>query len=220
MNTKLCLQITNEMIIHPCCSLFLDAVDPIKDGVPHYYKIIKNPQDLTSIKKRLINNEYKNIKDWKKDMDLIWYNCIKFNGRDTIIGELAQSTSKIFEKKCKKLLPKEINEWLIYLSELNKKLNDILINSPLTLNYKFKDNLFKRKYLIEDIKNLSTAISSLNTKSDILQMVQLLKLFGINVDGKRENPQISLLNLPDTAISIIMTYVKERFKALHIEYPK
>lgn len=49
--------------------------------VPDYYKIIKNPMDLSTIKKRLQEEYYMYTKpeDFVADFRLIFQNCAEFN---------------------------------------------------------------------------------------------------------------------------------------------
>jgi len=215
-----CLAITDYLISQQYCSIFLEPVDPIRDEVPDYFKIIKNPQDLGTIRKRLLNKEYKSISDWKRDMNLIWTNCEKFNGRDSILGELSRFALMMFEKQCKKHLPYSPIEWVNRITSLYEKINVFLKDSPRSVSYKFKKLDIPREHSPEEIQKLSEAVSCLSTRSDVLQLVQLLGLFGINIEGKRDVVYVSLSELPDQAITALMSYVKERYKALRMEYPK
>ena len=59
---------------------FLKPVDPIKYDIPGYLDIIKRPMDLGTIKKKLVNNEYADQKDYIADVELVFTNCLLFNG--------------------------------------------------------------------------------------------------------------------------------------------
>ncbi|KAI5189851.1 hypothetical protein NEMIN01_0714 [Nematocida minor] len=56
---------------------FLSKVS--KREAPEYYNLIKNPIDLGKIGKKLFLQEYSDVNDFLKDLDLIWENCFKFN---------------------------------------------------------------------------------------------------------------------------------------------
>jgi hypothetical protein len=51
--------------------------------VPGYTKLIKKPMDLTTIKNKLQNKEYKYLSDFSEDFELMYKNCIKFNEKDS-----------------------------------------------------------------------------------------------------------------------------------------
>jgi bromodomain-containing factor 1 len=59
--------------------IFLKPVDPIKDKISQYFTIIKKPMDLLTMRKKLHKNQYKNFDEFTKDIDLIVWNCMKFN---------------------------------------------------------------------------------------------------------------------------------------------
>ena len=58
---------------------FHTPVDTIKLGLPDYFKIIKKPMDLGTIKKRLDNNYYWCSKECVDDINLMFTNCYMYN---------------------------------------------------------------------------------------------------------------------------------------------
>ena len=107
MNT--CLNVLNSIGEHVIDSshskatvmagqVFGKAVDPA--AVPDYLTIIKQPMDFSTVKKKLFNLQYRNVDDWRKDIQLIFDNCNKYNS-DLIAGadmrHIANSTAKRFK---------------------------------------------------------------------------------------------------------------------------
>ncbi|KAF5026877.1 hypothetical protein F66182_1016 [Fusarium sp. NRRL 66182] len=76
-------EVLNDMM-HPknqaLNSWFLDPVDAEGLNIPHYYSIIKRPMDLGKVSRMLKNGEITNIKDFDKNIRLIFANCYTFNG--------------------------------------------------------------------------------------------------------------------------------------------
>uniref|UniRef100_A0A3P9C9D5 Bromo domain-containing protein n=1 Tax=Maylandia zebra TaxID=106582 RepID=A0A3P9C9D5_9CICH len=58
---------------------FQAPVDAIKLNLPDYYKIIKNPMDMGTIKKRLENNYYWNAQECIQDFNTMFTNCYIYN---------------------------------------------------------------------------------------------------------------------------------------------
>lgn len=58
---------------------FIAPVDTIKLGLPDYFKIIKRPMDLGTVKKRLENNYYWSAKECMEDIDQMFQNCYLYN---------------------------------------------------------------------------------------------------------------------------------------------
>ena len=94
--------------------MFHKPVDTEYFSCPDYYQIIKNPIDLETISVRDIINEqhklnlrlYSDLKDFIKDLRLMFQNCYKYNGRT---HKLAQNC-EIIEKRLEKYLDNLISE--------------------------------------------------------------------------------------------------------------
>jgi bromodomain-containing factor 1 len=59
---------------------FLDAVDAEGLGIPNYYQVIKKPMDMGKVSRMLSNGDISGLKDFDKNMRLIFTNCYTFNG--------------------------------------------------------------------------------------------------------------------------------------------
>ena len=59
---------------------FLNPVDAEGLGIPDYYSIIKHPMDLNKVSKMLGTGEIASVKDFDKNVKLIFDNCYQFNG--------------------------------------------------------------------------------------------------------------------------------------------
>jgi hypothetical protein len=60
--------------------IFHKPVDPIELGIPDYFDIIKHPMDFSTIKRKLNKNQYTKCKEFCDDMELVFNNCILYNG--------------------------------------------------------------------------------------------------------------------------------------------
>ncbi|KAJ1921362.1 hypothetical protein H4219_000679 [Mycoemilia scoparia] len=76
---------------------FSRPVDPVLDGCPTYYDIIKNPMDLATIKQKLERNEYVSPEDFEHDMRLMFENCFAFNPPNTLVHTMGQELENEFE---------------------------------------------------------------------------------------------------------------------------
>lgn len=105
-----CLNIVDKFMKLDICVVFRNRVDP--NEVPTYLKVISEPMCLKDVKGKLSQDKYDTIDDFKYDMNLIWKNCIKFNGAGTIYGYLASEAKMLFDEKIEKM-PKTPEEgWL------------------------------------------------------------------------------------------------------------
>lgn len=78
---------------------FQQPVDAKKLNLPDYHKIIKQPMDLGTIKKRLENNYYWTAKECVQDYNTMFTNCYVYNkpGEDVVV--MAQTLEKIYLAK-------------------------------------------------------------------------------------------------------------------------
>lgn len=80
-------------------SPFLVPVDPVALGIPDYFKIIKNPMDLSTVTTRLNTGQYENAKDFEADMRQIFKNCYKFNPAGSPVHEMGKSFEEVFDRE-------------------------------------------------------------------------------------------------------------------------
>ncbi|KAM7346881.1 uncharacterized protein ACRADG_006632 isoform 2-T8 [Cochliomyia hominivorax] len=85
---------------------FQQPVDAKKLNLPDYHKIIKQPMDLGTVKKRLENNYYWSAKEAIQDLNIMFSNCYVYNkpGEDVVV--MAQTLEKVFLQKLE-AMPKE-----------------------------------------------------------------------------------------------------------------
>ena len=101
--------IVKEMMKYYASAPFLKPVDAIKLQVPDYYRIIKQPMDLTTVKKRLENNYYWCAKECIDDINLMFTNCYMYNKPMDDVTKMANSLEKFFLGKVKVMPPIEID---------------------------------------------------------------------------------------------------------------
>lgn len=61
-------------------SIFHQPVNPVELGIPDYFQIVKKPMDFSTIKKKLREYQYTNFKEFCGDINLVFDNCITYNG--------------------------------------------------------------------------------------------------------------------------------------------
>lgn len=76
---------------------------------PTYKKIIKNPMDITTIKKRLENGVYKTREEFCDDVRLIFANCEVFNEDDSPVGKAGHAMRNLFDTRWVELIGQEAN---------------------------------------------------------------------------------------------------------------
>lgn len=75
------LAIVNKLVKYDTLEIFLQPVDPVE--VPDYLTHIKNPMDLSTMKKKIDEEKYSSIEDLEADFQLMINNCFLFNEDDS-----------------------------------------------------------------------------------------------------------------------------------------
>lgn len=82
---------------------FLHPVDIVKLNIPTYPQFVKEPMDLSTMEKKLINDEYANVDAFQKDFKLIISNCVKFNGPEHKVTDMARTVEAAFNRHMEKM---------------------------------------------------------------------------------------------------------------------
>ncbi|XP_072531585.1 bromodomain-containing protein 2a isoform X2 [Salminus brasiliensis] len=86
---------------------FHEPVDATKLNLPDYHKIIKQPMDMGTIKKRLENCYYCSAAECLQDFNTMFTNCYIYNKPTDDIVLMAQSLEKAFLQKVAQMPPEE-----------------------------------------------------------------------------------------------------------------
>ncbi|XP_049629593.1 bromodomain-containing protein 3 [Suncus etruscus] len=87
---------------------FYQPVDAVKLNLPDYHKIIKNPMDMGTIKKRLENSYYWSASECMQDFNTMFTNCYIYNKPADDIVLMAQALEKIFLQKVAQMPQEEV----------------------------------------------------------------------------------------------------------------
>ncbi|XP_066530305.1 bromodomain-containing protein 4 isoform X3 [Hoplias malabaricus] len=112
---RYCLGIVKEMFAKKHASYawpFYKPVDVEALGLHDYHDIIKHPMDLTSIKEKLDNRQYRDAQEFAADVRLMFSNCYKYNPPDHEVVAMARKLQDVFEMRFAKM-PDEPEETFI-----------------------------------------------------------------------------------------------------------
>lgn len=79
-------------------NIFLEPVNT--DEVDGYAETIKRPMDLTTMRTKLGKQAYRSLGEFRRDLDLIWSNCLLFNGKEptNIFSQTAIELRRLTDK--------------------------------------------------------------------------------------------------------------------------
>ncbi|KAJ2513279.1 hypothetical protein GGH20_005158, partial [Coemansia sp. RSA 1937] len=93
-----CRRVLQQLQAQPSALEFMAPVDPVKQGVPTYFDIVKNPMDLGTIRKRLDRSHYTSPDQFRDDVMLVLDNCFLFNPPDTFVHAQGRALQLVFER--------------------------------------------------------------------------------------------------------------------------
>uniref|UniRef100_A0A3Q0SF72 Bromodomain containing 4 n=1 Tax=Amphilophus citrinellus TaxID=61819 RepID=A0A3Q0SF72_AMPCI len=82
---------------------FYKPVDVDALGLHDYHDIIKHPMDLSSIKAKLENRQYRDPQEFAADVRLMFSNCYKYNPPDHEVVAMARKLQDVFEMRFAKM---------------------------------------------------------------------------------------------------------------------
>lgn len=118
---------------NPNADPFLRPVDPIALNIPDYFTIIKEPMDLGTVEKNLLNGMYKNHLEFASDVRKIWSNSFLYNAKGSVVYYMTCEMNTAFEKLYKDVEKKpshdNLNELQKKIDQLSKELNALSSNN-------------------------------------------------------------------------------------------
>lgn len=106
-----CLKIVEELLNHPISDVFSRPVDPVLDDMPDYFERIAKPNDLTTVKERLLSDTYHTLAEFKQDISLVWENAFAYNRKQTLAWFIAEEIARIFNRRFSKLETSPVEQW-------------------------------------------------------------------------------------------------------------
>ena len=87
---------------------FLKPVNCIQLKIGDYYKVIDNPMDMQTIKRRMMCLWYTSAQECLEDFKLMFNNCYKFNSCDNYVYKAGKKLEEYLEEKLKEMPKDEV----------------------------------------------------------------------------------------------------------------
>lgn len=96
---KAAKRLINALYKLPNAFIFYEPVDHVKLNIPDYPDIIKQPMDFGTIKQKLAANMYLKLQDFLHDVQLVFENCILYNGESSSVSKWCKEVRDEFKKQ-------------------------------------------------------------------------------------------------------------------------
>lgn len=124
-----CLDAMDKIEKYQISRMFSQPVDPVADNCPKYHEVITKPMDLGTARKKLENDNYCTVEEWKSDIELVWTNALTYNGK-TLVGVLAKHLQTIFKEITATLTSDPEADWNNKFEKLKAECNAIIKAAP------------------------------------------------------------------------------------------
>ncbi|KAF7683486.1 SWR1 complex bromodomain subunit bdf1 [Astathelohania contejeani] len=184
---------------------FLEPVDTVL--VPNYLSVIKTPIDLSTIRTKLISQNYDTISDFEADLRLMVNNCFTFNPKGSEIYECGVGVSNLLDELFIVDKNKKIAELKKKIAMLQKELKT-LEGDMVRGDHSTEPFISNKTYSIAERIALGNRLLKLNEA----QSTQIAEIIGKGVEdldiGDKDEIEIDLKTLPDAVIGEIERYLK------------
>lgn len=103
LKTK-CLEVLKVLQSHQHGWVFNSPVDPVELGLPDYFEVIKKPMDLGTIRKKLENGCYHELKEFEAHVHLTFDNAMLYNPQGSVVYNMAEEMKAKFEHDYQNLI--------------------------------------------------------------------------------------------------------------------
>jgi hypothetical protein len=202
--------VTTMLMKHRFSDIFLEPVDSVRDNAPDYHEIVKNPMDLQTVSRKLSENAYATWQAWAADIDLIFDNCIAYNG-ESYLSDIALHMKSHFHKRLTPFKSLTYDGWVERTEILYRRLAESFKAPPPVLRKTLTPIRDEPLPTLSESELNDMALKlSLLSGGDLIPVIELLKVFGVDLwRAKGEKAAFNIKTLPPQALLMLAEYLKE-----------
>jgi len=99
-------KVLEKLIADPESEPFRSPVEWEAWGLLDYPKIVKEPMDLGTVKKNVESDNYNDLKEFNRHVQLVWKNCMAYNADKSDYFKIASRFEKRYEKEISRIMKK------------------------------------------------------------------------------------------------------------------
>lgn len=229
MNEKVreaAMLVMDELMEHPISNDFRDPIQP-GEGEQDYFDVIKDPQDLSTIRGRLEKNEYKTVQEWTKDVETIWTNAETYHNTDPHIVRCAAACRKLFEKYNRKVDVLSMRTWCREVYRLRTRVYNLMGTPPakvkqyassLSAAHTMKQNM--PPLTERDIQNLVQASEMMISEEEQAGMLHIIDEMQPEIDSGAAELAIDVTKMSLPTTYALREYIKNALEKRGAKYPE
>lgn len=220
------LQILDKIAKDGRAAPFQLPVAQLYGDLPGYSEIVKNPMDISTVRRRILRGHYTAIDQFAKDMRLIWENTYLYNDEECEVYQYAKQLSADFEKlyqgktdaaqnpsKPKEFIDLETSQGKITPKKIrrNQPEKKVRSRSTKTVVGASKKDYFPKEKKLELLKMIIKIKNQ--DKSNVNHIYRIVSKYNQTLVGKSEY-EIDLEKLPVQALEELHEFSSARLKSM------
>jgi hypothetical protein len=207
-DSERCQKVMHRLLEFPASTFFREPV-----GIPGYRERIQKPMDLGRVGANLRKGRYNTTGEWEADIDLIYRNACRFNGRDHPVSHCAKQMVLHFKKLKKQFfgarsVEKLADEYCKLCLELDGLLSKHPVNATLPQLELF-DTINDTAPVApnDSLQDLRNALAGLTSHEQQLQLIYLIRELEPRYANGMNDIQVNLSHLKPETIAKLQDYV-------------
>lgn len=221
------VSIMDRIMKHPIANDYIEPILPGDGTESEYFEKIKNPQDLSSIRQRLIDGRYQTLQNWLDDVETVWKNAELYHGPQSHYASISQQCRKIFDKEKRALDVLSMGTWCGEVYRLRSRVYDLMGQPPtrvkqyassLGSSHTMKQNM---PLLTErEVQNFIAASEMLQMEEDHAEMIRIIDEMQPEIDPGKEELWLDVTKLSLPTIYALREYMRNSLEKRGQKYPE
>ena len=223
---KAAIDVMDQIISHPIANDFIEPVQP-SDDMQDYFETIKNPQDLTSIKNKLIEKKYTSVQQWADDVELVWANHELYYGQNAHQASIAAECRRLFGKYRHSVDALSMVTWCGEVYRLRSRLYDLMGQPPARVKqyasslgaaHTMKQNM--PRFTEREFQSFIAASEMLTGDEDQKEMLKIIDEMQPEIDPGTAEIHIDLTKLNLQTLYALRDYMRTTLEKKGSKYPE
>ena len=168
------LKVMDELNLHPAFIAYEKEITKLVDQQN------KSQLNFEIIRTKISHKEYKNITEWKEDIISLINSTFKNSSQE--LNLISKYLENLFHKLCNKNIIQTRPEWMLKLSQIDDKINALLLNSSPNISQNIENKKFISAPTNIELFSFTTFCRKSNNPLLIQNVFSILETFNFKPD--------------------------------------
>jgi hypothetical protein len=212
---------------HPMAINFTEPFQPAGEDESDYFEKITNPQDISSIKTRLREDQYQTIQSWLKDVDLIWSNAELFYGPDALMSTVADGCRSTFRKYRRRVDVLSMSTWCREVDRLKNRLTNLLGLPPPRVKQQSTSSTTTHgpraspaPFSERELQSFVQASEMMTREEDQMEILKIIRENQAEIDSGEAELVLDVTRLNLQTMHALRDFMKPALEKRQLRYPE